>query len=334
MEPTPPIPSPRTAKKPLAQQNEQDLQVFLKRARWPNGFVCPKCGWTHTRAWADGKGRRVRHPKPGAAHRYKQDWNTKKGRIICQKCARQTSPTAGTELDRARLPLSTIHDAALVYLRAVDGMSEEELACLVKGPRGRISTRTARRLIQKFHKGMAPRSEDRLGGTVQIDEGVLLLGTNNRKKCPEVYIIIAAQKSGSASRIGLKIADVPFDIVMAASAVELIRDAATVETRRMDVYGMRLKNKCIWSPGAKGKQAPLGEDLLPRCATVFDHVQQILKRKYRSAIKPDNLQGYLDEIAFRWNHKDNLEPAALKLMARLVCPPGPIELSDEYDAMP
>ena len=334
MEPTQHIPSPRTAKKPLAQHNEQDLRVLLKRARWPNGFVCPKCGWTHTEAWADGKCRRVRHPKSGAAHRYKQEWNTKEGRIICQKCARQTSPTAGTELDGARLPLATIHAAALVYLRAIDGMSAVELACLVKGPRGRISTLTARRLIQKFHKGMAPRSEDRLGGTVQIDEGVLLLGTNNRKKYPKVYIIIAAQKSGSASRIGFQIADAPFDIVMAASAVDLIRDDATVETRRMDVYGKYLKNTCIEFPGAKDKQARIGQDLLPRCATVFDHVQKILKRKYRGAIKPGNLQGYLDEIAFRWNHKGNLEPAALKLMARLVRPPGPIELSDENDAMP
>ena len=59
---------------------EAACQEFLVQIRWPEGFVCPRCG--HGEAWT--------------AHR---------GLQVCRKCRAETTVTAGTIFQDTRKPL-------------------------------------------------------------------------------------------------------------------------------------------------------------------------------------------------------------------------------------
>lgn len=72
---------------------ERACVLFLARLRWPHGFSCPACG--HDRYWLRGD-----------------------NLYLCCACRRKTSPTAGTVLDKTRLPLSK-------WLQAIWYVTEE-----------------------------------------------------------------------------------------------------------------------------------------------------------------------------------------------------------------
>ena len=61
---------------------EEQCRDYLYQVRWPEGFVCPKCG--HGKAWHKGE-----------------------TLYECAKCGRQTSVIAGTIFQDTRKPLGT-----------------------------------------------------------------------------------------------------------------------------------------------------------------------------------------------------------------------------------
>jgi transposase-like protein len=71
--------------------DEKSCAAYLFKMRWPDGFVCPRCG--DGRAW----------PLNSRPHTYQ-----------CRGCGRQTSIKAGTVMQGARLPLTVWFWAAHV----------------------------------------------------------------------------------------------------------------------------------------------------------------------------------------------------------------------------
>jgi transposase-like protein len=61
---------------------EEACRAYLYEKRWPNGFVCPKCGHTE-------------HFDIKSRHKYQ-----------CKKCTHQTTVTAGTVMEKTRTPLT------------------------------------------------------------------------------------------------------------------------------------------------------------------------------------------------------------------------------------
>ena len=57
---------------------------YIANVRWPDGFICPSCGF--------------KSKKPSL---------TRRGLCLCRKCKRQTSITAGTLFHRTHKPLRT-----------------------------------------------------------------------------------------------------------------------------------------------------------------------------------------------------------------------------------
>jgi transposase-like protein len=90
---------------------EEACRRWFFRARWPNGFKCPRCY------------------APGGGH------GTNARRVIvCRKCRSQTSLTAGTLLHRTRKPLRTWFQAAfLIVQRGVNARTlQRELGLTYK----------------------------------------------------------------------------------------------------------------------------------------------------------------------------------------------------------
>src|SRR5260370_20956235 len=81
---------------------DADCLDYLEWLRWPDGFVCPRCG--HAGGWAVDDGR------------YK-----------CAGCGARTSVTAGTLFDRRGAPLAVWVTACWMFAAQKGGMSAPSL---------------------------------------------------------------------------------------------------------------------------------------------------------------------------------------------------------------
>ena len=224
--------------------------------------------------------------------------------------------TKGTLLTGIRTAPHKILKAADCFIAAADGISADELGTQVG-----IAAADARKLIRIFHKAVELRPGERLGGIVQIDEGVLLLDTVEDGGDPQTRIAIAVEnKSGSVGNIALGILDDASERPWRAF-MDMIQRGAAVETYRPEAYGFGLELNGRKVVPIITHTGGTTRPRLPLCVQVFDHVHKILGNKYRGEIRRNNLQGYLDEISFRWNYRSALRSAQTELKDRIGNPP-------------
>ena len=132
---------------------EESCRAELFRLRFPNGFVCPKCGCTEY------------YPVRGR--------NT----FQCRACRHQTSVTAGTVMHRTHLPLTAWFWA--IYLCATDkrGISAVQLSRTLN-----ICYESGWYLLHRIRRAMAQRDENyALSGIVEMDDGYVVAGRTRRR---------------------------------------------------------------------------------------------------------------------------------------------------------
>ena len=115
--------------------------AYLEKLRWPNGFICPECGFVS------------------------EPWVQTRGRLTCPKCCHQTSVTRGTIFDKTRTPLTTWFETAWHLTTAKNGLS----AITLQRTLG-TSYRTAWTILHRYRIAMVRSERDPLSGTVEIDE--------------------------------------------------------------------------------------------------------------------------------------------------------------------
>ena len=120
---------------------EEACRLYLERLRWPDGFLCSRCGSAD--AWRMGRGL----------------W-------LCRRCLRQTSVTVGTILERSRLPLPLWFRAMWHVTNQKDGAS----ALTVQRLLGLGSYQTAWTWLHKLRRAMVRPGRDFLAGVVEADE--------------------------------------------------------------------------------------------------------------------------------------------------------------------
>ena len=310
-------------KQASGQALSDELRNRLERFRFPKGFVCPFCKWHHSPEWARSKVQRIRNgyrgPRPGLSPAsLKQTWYLKNGKIKCQNCKRHVSLTVGTVLEGIRTPLNTVLKTVGIFLKSRDGVGTLRLAA-----QAGISPVCARNLIGKFHAAMPLAPDERLEGKVQIDEFALRLRPARSKHAVPVAIAIAVEDmAGKPGRIAA--ASVHKDSSDSWTAyLDMVKPKSSIQTR---LPASRFEGLCA-NDYRVGQIPKPGDPAAPQpCATVFARLEEAFRRTYRGAITPENLPGYLDEFAFRWNHlpkepgADPL-PATHALMRRLLQPP-------------
>ena len=130
---------------------EEACRAELFRLRFPNGFVCPKCGCTE---YYPFRGRNA---------------------FQCRACRHQTSVTAGTVMHRTHLPLTVWFWA--IYLCATDkrGISAVQLSRTLG-----ICYESAWYLLHRIRAAMGKRDEKyELSGIVEMDDGYVGRVTRN-----------------------------------------------------------------------------------------------------------------------------------------------------------
>ena len=121
---------------------EEDCARFLFEQRWPNGWVCPRCGATKC------------YPIK------------KRGLYECSACRYQVSVTAGTVLHKTRTPLRLWFLAIFLDTTDKRGISSVGL-----GKQLGISQKKAWCMLHKLRRAMGERDgQYRLDGLVELDE--------------------------------------------------------------------------------------------------------------------------------------------------------------------
>jgi transposase-like protein len=255
--------------------SEDACRQYLFQLRWPEGFVCPRCGAG-------------------------QAWPMTRGRWLCAACRYQAPVTAGTLFQDSHLPL-TIWFRAMWY---VTGQKTGVSALGLQRVLGLGSYKTAWALLHKLRRAMIRPGRDRLHGTVEVDEtywGAEEAGVVGRWTEAKALLIVAAEAEGPGTgRIRMR----RLPALTRAQAHKFIAAAiepgSVVRTDGLNIYD-----------GLAGyvhdrqvqRQQPAGIHLLPRVHRVVSLLKRWLLGTHQGAIGHAHLDYYLDEFTFRFNRR-------------------------------
>jgi transposase-like protein len=254
---------------------EDACRQYLLQLRWPDGFVCPRCGGT-------------------------QAWPMRTGRWLCGGCRHQASVTAGTIFQDSHLPLTTWFRALWYVTTPKPGVSALGLQRVL----GLGSYKTAWALLHKLRRAMVRPGRDRLRGTVEVDEtywGAREAGVVGRRTAAKALVIVAAEADGRGlGRIRMR--RLP---ALTAAAVRGFLRAAVEPGSRVVTDGLNVYRGLagyVHAPQVQRHQAP-GEHLLPRVHRVVALWKRWLLGTHQGAIGHAHLDYYLDEFTFRFNRR-------------------------------
>lgn len=126
--------------------NEESCSAYLCSVRFPNGFLCPYCGWT------------------GDAFRFEG----RPDMLRCRSCRRDTRLTAGTIMENSKVLLCTWFWGAFL----VTSLSPDMSALQFQKMLGIKRYETAFSMLHKLRAAMVRPERDGIGGEwpVEVDE--------------------------------------------------------------------------------------------------------------------------------------------------------------------
>lgn len=270
---------------------EEACLDYLFQLRWPNGYLCPRCG--HTKGW------RVRRTL-----------------IECGCCSYQSSVTAGTIFHRTRKPLT-------MWFRViwwVTSLKTGASALAMQRVLGLGSYETAWTWLHKLRRAMVRPGRDRLAGRVEVDEtyvGASEEGLRGRRTEKKALIVVAAQEDGKRTgRIRMaRIRDASADS-LEAFIEQSIEPGSVVHTDGWEGYASIEKKGYQHEVTVLARRKESASELLPRVHHVVGLLKTWLAGTLHGAISHEHLDYYLDEFTFRFNRRRSKSRG--KLFYRLV----------------
>jgi len=268
--------------------SESGCREYLFRLRWPDGFICPRCG-VHG------------------------GWPTNRGKIVCSGCRFLTTVTAGTIFQDSHQPLSTWFRAMWWMTNQKTGLSGLGLQRLL----GLGSYRTAWMMLHKLRSAMVRPGRDRLSGNVEVDEayvGGLEEGVRGRQTEKKSLIVVAAQEDGTGiGRIRMSQVDDASGASLHGFVTGSVEPHSTIRTDDWTGYhGLETKGYRheVIPIKRSGKQA---HELLPRVHKVISLFKRWLLGTHQGAISHEHLTSYLNEFVFRFNRRTSAHRGKLFL---------------------
>jgi transposase-like protein len=268
---------------------DQACRQYLFELRWPGGFVCPRC-------------------------RGREAWATHRGLWVCAICQYQASVTAGTIFQDTRKPLT-------LWFRVMWWVTTQKNGASALGLQrelGLKTYRTAWTWLHKLRRAMVRPGRDRLRGRVEVDEtyvGGTEAGVIGRLTHDKAVVLVAAQEDGRRTgRIRLR----RMTELTKATVRQFVQDAveagSVLRTDGLNVYeGLQ---GYVHEPVVVKQQAEDASTVLPRVHRVASLLKRWLLGTHQGAVRPEHLDYYLDEFAFRFNRRTSAWRG--KLFYRLV----------------
>ena len=257
---------------------DEACRDYLFRLRWPQGFLCPRCG--HNKAW----------PMAGALLR-------------CAQCDYKASVTAGTIFERTRKPLTLWFRAVWWVTTQKNGASALGLQRIL----GLGSYETAWTWLHKLRSAMVRPGRDRLSGRVEVDEtyvGGEEEGAYGRAIGSKALVVVAAEEEGRGSgRIRMRQIPAASAHHLHGFVLEAIEAGSVVHTDGWAGYN-RLESKgYVHEVTALRTRKESASELLPRVHRVASLLKRWLMGTHQGAVSREHLDYYLDEFTFRFNRR-------------------------------
>ena len=115
---------------------------YLEKLRWPDGFVCPRCGGMD------------------------EPYRAQRARLRCRACDYQGTVTAGTVFAKTRTPLRSWFAGVWYVTSQKHGVSALGLQRVL----GLGSYQTAWTMLHRLRRAMVRPARERLSGKVEVDE--------------------------------------------------------------------------------------------------------------------------------------------------------------------
>jgi len=260
---------------------EEACRDYLFSLRWPEGFMCPRCGATDV-------------------------WKATRGRLVCRECRHQASVTAGTIFQDTHKPL-------VLWFRAiwhVIGQKNGASAVSIQNILGLGSYSTAWTWLHKLRRAMVRPGRDRLRGRVEIDETFVGRGKGDvgRRTEHKSIVLVAAEEAGQA--IGrIRLAQIPDTRkkTLHRFIQNAVETGSTIHTDGFFAYrGLdALDYAHEVTPLLREKDEAAAARLLPRVHRVASLVKRWLLGTHQGTVGSEHLDYYLDEFTFRFNRRSS-----------------------------
>jgi transposase-like protein len=268
---------------------DQACRDFLAKLRWPQGFVCPRCGG-------------------------RQGWATRRDLVVCGACQYQASVTAGTIFQDTRKPLT-------LWFRAMWWVTTQKNGASALGLQRELGLKTywtAWTWLHKLRRAMVRPGRDRLGGRVEVDEtyvGGTEEGVIGRLTHDKALVLVAAEEDGTRiGRIRLQRVTELTKATVRDFVAGAVAPGSVLRTDGLNVYqGLAGYGH---EPVVVKRQAATASTLLPRVHRVASLLKRWLLGTHQGAVRAEHLDYYLDEFTFRFNRRRSASRG--KLFYRLV----------------
>lgn len=290
--------------------SEQQCRDALFELRWPQGFVCPSCGYDN-----------------GGFLKTRSVYQ-------CYRCEHQTSLTSGTIFHSTKLPLTKWFLGIYFMTQSKNGISALELRRLLG-----IAYRTAWRMKQKMmHVMLVRNNEGRIGGNIVIDDSYLGgesdgrgTGRGTKGKTP---FVAAVEMNDEWHPVRIKLNWVPGFTLKALqqwSQQHLVPDTRVVSDGLSCFVAVRSAGHehipIVTGSGRKAAKHPV----FTWVNTLLGNLKMSLTGTYHS-FHPKHTARYLAEFQYRFNRRFDLSkmiPRFVRIAARtLPCPDHLLVLSE------
>lgn len=266
---------------------EDKCRDFLFKSRFPNGFVCPKCG----------------------CHEY---YFIKTRKMYkCKSCRNQMSVTSGTVMNGTHLKLTLWLWA--MYLFSIDkrGCSAKNLSRILAVP-----YKTAWFILQRLRKAMENRENNYLlEGIVELDDtfvGAPTKGGKRGRGTNKMKIEVALSKTADGKPLYLKLKCLPNlkGVTIGKFAKKHIKEGSTIETDAAQAYKKTLAESYMHIFHVFDANS----ESLAWLHTMVSNMKAFISGTYHG-VERKHVDLYLAEFCFRFNRRLFFE----NLYERLAC---------------
>ena len=282
--------------------DDEACMDYLDWLRWPDGLVCPACGWTGTvgpsgRMWRCGNG----------------------------NCRKRVSRTAGTIFQDTRTPL-TVWFAAGWYMTAdPSGVSALTMQRLL----GLGSYQTAWAMLHRYRTAMVRPGRDLLTGRVEVDETFLggeEPGPPGRGALGKTLVVIAVELMEPRGYGRARMSPIPDASAdtLRGFLIAAVEPGSTVVTDGWSAYPKACQDWFTHEPHPVAGSGSPAHQLLPAVHRVASLFKRWILGTHQGRVEPEHLQAYLDEFCFRFNRLlQNAAQAAPLTDRQMVANPRP-----------
>jgi transposase-like protein len=281
--------------------DEAACREYLRRLRWPAGFVCPRCG------------------------KQVEAWMTARGYLHCRTCGGQTSITGGTVFQGTRKPLRTWFLAMWFVTSQKHGANALGLQRVL----GLGSYQTAWTWLHKLRRAMVRPGRERLCGQVEVDESYVggeEEAVHGRQTDTKAIVAIAVEmrQPKGFGRVRIKrVADVSA-ASLGSFVGQAVQPGSIVHTDGWKGYNNLSKQGYRRRVTVLSDSGDPAHVLMPGVHRVASLLKRWLLGTHQGAVSNKHLDYYLDEFTFRFNRRTSASRGLLffRLMQQAAATPA------------